>query len=313
VGYESNLMEQVAARWRKIKTVLVVGAKGMLGREVALALRQPQWQVDGLERQIYCVDVDQVDVARADSAKNCLLYYLPELVINCAAYTDVDGCELNPQKAKLLNTQSVEMLIEKFDGKFVQISTDYIFDGKKGAAYTELDEPHPQSKYAHSKFIGEQAIHTANPKSAIIRTSWLYSEYAHNFVKTIRKLAEEKDELRIIKDQVGTPTYAGDLESAIINILPELNNFNGVNTYNYSNEGITNWAEFAEAIIDYSGLDCKVIPVTTEEYGLTKAARPAFSLLDKTKIKEEFKISIPDWRDSLKKCISNLEKNTKHE
>ena len=156
-------------------------------------------------------------------------------------------------------------------------------------------------------------MHTANPKGAIIRTSWLYSEYAHNFVKTIRKLASEKDQLQIINDQQGTPTYAGDLAAAIIRILPEINNFKGVNTYNYSNEGLTNWAEFAAAIIEYSGLDCKVIPVTTEEYGQTKAARPAFSLLDKSKIKKEFKISIPEWRDALRKCISNLEKNSNHE
>jgi len=290
--------------------VLVSGANGQLGSALkATSVSYPD--IDFL-----FTDIEDLDICDYDAVEKLVLKYLPDILVNCASYNAVDMAEDEPMKALMINGKAVQGLAglaRKHEFGLIHISTDYIFDGKKGVAYTELDEPHPQSKYAHSKFIGEQAIHTANPKSAIIRTSWLYSEYAHNFVKTIRKLAEEKDELRIINDQEGTPTYAGDLAAAIINILPELNNFNGVNTFNYSNEGLTSWAEFAEAIIEYSDLNCKVIPVSTEEYGLTKAARPSFSLLDKTKIKNEFKISIPEWRDSLKKCISNLEKNTKHE
>ena len=209
--------------------------------------------------------------------------------------------------------QGIAGLAKKHSFGLIHISTDYIFDGKKGSAYTEQDEPHPQSKYAHSKFIGEQAVHTANPDAVIIRTSWLYSEYGHNFVKTIRKLAAERDELRVVSDQLGTPTYAGDLADAIFRIIPSVMGTGKVNTYNYSNEGLASWAEFATALSIIQDLNAKSLPVTTEEYGLSEASRPAFSLLDKSKIKKDLGISIPDWKVSLKKCIKNLEKNTENE
>ncbi|MDT8393982.1 MAG: dTDP-4-dehydrorhamnose reductase [Bacteroidales bacterium] len=285
--------------------VLVSGANGQLG----MALRENGKLFP--DHEYLFTDIAEMDVTDFEAVKKLCLEFMPDVLINCASYNAVDKAEDEPTLALQINAKAVQYLAglaAKHGFGLIHISTDYIFDGKKGTAYTELDEPNPQSKYAHSKFIGEQAVNTAGPKAAIIRTSWLYSEYAHNFVKTIIRLAREKDSLRVVNDQFGTPTYAGDLAGAILRMLPHIKDFKGVRTYNYSNEGLTNWAEFAESIITYTGLECTVIPVSTEEYGLAKAARPAYSLLDKTKIREDFRLTIPSWRESLKKCIKKLEK-----
>lgn len=284
--------------------ILLTGANGQLGLSINdLSANYPEYE-------FMFTDIDELDISNYDAVESIVLSFQADVLINCASYNAVDKAEEEPMLALGINgkaVQSLAGLASKHGFGLIHVSTDYIFDGKKRSAYTELDEPNPQSKYAHSKFIGEQAIQTALPNAAIIRTSWLYSEYAHNFVKTIRKLAAERDELSVVNDQHGTPTYAGDLAAAIFKLIPVVNDFDGVRIYNFSSEGITNWAEFAAAIIEYSDLSCKVIPVSTEEYGFTKAFRPAYSLLDKTKIKEELNITIPDWRESLKKCISKLE------
>ncbi len=285
--------------------VLVTGANGQLG----MALRSESSAFP--DHEFLFTDIEELDITNFDAVEKIALSFQADVLVNCASYNAVDKAEDEPMDALRINGKAVQGLAglaRKHDFGLIHLSTDYIFDGKKGAAYTELDEPHPQSKYAHSKFIGEQAVHTANPRAIIIRTSWLYSEYAHNFVKTIRKLAAERDELKVINDQQGTPTYAGDLANAILIMLPYMEELEGVNTYNYSNEGLTNWAEFASTIIEYSKLDCRVTPVSTIEYGLSKAVRPAFSLLDKSKIKKDFNLNIPDWKVSLKKCINTLEK-----
>ena len=285
--------------------VLVTGANGQLG----MSFRDESKDHPNIE--FLYTDIEDLDITNYNETERLILDFKPAVLVNCASVNAVDQAEDDPALAIKINSNAVQSLAgmaRKHGFGFIHISTDYIFDGKKGSAYTELDEPNPQSKYAHSKFIGEQAVLTAGPNAAIIRASWLYSEYAHNFVKTIRKLALSRDEISVVNDQLGTPTYAGDLAKAILIMIPHISDFNGVKTYNYSNEGLTHWAEFATAIIEYSGLHCKVIPVTTEEYGMSKAARPAYSLLDKTKIKSEFNIEIPDWRESLKKCINNLEK-----
>lgn len=286
--------------------VLVSGANGQLG----MALQENSNSFPDYE--FLFTDIAEMDITNYKAVEKLSLEFMPDVLINCASYNAVDKAEDEPMLALQINAEAVQHmagLAAKHDFGLIHISTDYIFDGKKGSAYTELDEPNPQSKYAHSKFIGEQAVNTAGQKAAIIRTSWLYSEYAHNFVKTMIRLAREKNSLRVVDDQFGTPTYAADLAGAILKMLPHIKDFRGVRTYNYSNEGVTNWAEFAEAIITYAGLECTVIAVSTEEYGLAKAARPAYSLLDKTKIKEDFLLTIPPWRESLKKCIKKLEKN----
>ena len=195
---------------------------------------------------------------------NFLFTDLPDLDIT--NYHAVEKAALDHHTDVLINGKAVQGLAglaKKHDFGFIHLSTDYIFDGKKGTSYSELDDPHPQSKYAHSKYIGEQAVNTANPRAAIIRTSWLYSEYAHNFVKTMIKLGKEKESLKVVNDQFGSPTYAGDLAEAILTILPSLQAFKGVDTFNYSNEGLTNWAGFAERIMEYAGLYCKILAVST--------------------------------------------------
>jgi len=286
--------------------ILVTGALGQLGMSIKAESSKHS------EYEFLFTDLEELDISNYDAVEKLVLSWKPDVLINCASYNAVDKAEDDPMAALLINGKAVQSLAgiaRKHDIGLIHVSTDYIFDGKKGSPYTELDEPHPQSKYAHSKFIGEQAVHTANPRAAIIRTSWLYSEYGNNFVKTIRKLAAERDELRVVDDQKGTPTYAGDLAKAILIMLPALKDFKEVRTYNFSNEGLTHWAEFAEAIIDLSKLKCKITAVTTEEYGMSKAARPAYSLLDKSKIITEFNLKIPDWRESLSLCIKNLKNN----
>lgn len=286
--------------------VLVTGANGQLGMAIR-SLTDNQ-----AEHEFLFTDVDELDITNYEEAEKLILSFHPDVIINCASYNAVDQAEDEPELAISINgtaVQGLAGLARKHGSGFIHISSDFIFDGNKGTPYNELDDPNPQSGYAHSKFIGEQAVHTANPNAAIIRTSWLYSEFGHNFVKTIRKIARSRNEIRVVNDQSGTPTYAADLAGAILTLLPSVNSFNGVRTYNYSNEGITNWAEFAQAIIEFSGIDCKVIPVSTKEYGHSKAIRPAYSVLDKSKIKNELNIVIPEWKTSLKKCISILKKD----
>lgn len=285
--------------------ILVSGANGQLGQALK-SLSENHPEID-----FTFTDVGELDITDFHAVEKMVLARQTDVMINCASYNAVDQAEDEPLAAMRINGNAVQGmagLARKHGFGLVHISTDYIFDGKKGSAYTELDEPHPQSKYAHSKFIGEQAVMTSNPKGMIIRTAWLYSEYGHNFVKTIRKLAMEREEIRVVNDQHGTPTYADDLAAAIIHMLPSIPEFEGTRIYNYSSEGLTHWAEFAEAVISLSGLNCKVIPVSTQEYGLSKATRPAFSLLDTTKIKRDFDLRIPEWKESLEICIKNLEK-----
>jgi dTDP-4-dehydrorhamnose reductase len=283
--------------------ILVTGANGQLGMALQ-ALSKSRNDLNFL-----FTDLPDLDISNYHAVEKAVQEHQTDVLVNCASYNTVDKAEEEPMTALLVNGKAVQGLAglaKKYDFGFVHLSTDYIFDGKKGTSYSELDDPHPQSKYAHSKYIGEQAVNTANPRAAIIRTSWLYSEYAHNFVKTMIRLGKEKESLKVVNDQYGSPTYAGDLAEVILTLLPDLQAYKGVDTYNYSNEGVTNWAGFAEKIMEYADLDCKIIPVSTEEYGQSKASRPAYSLLDKTKIKEAYKLEIPEWQESLKKCIKNL-------
>ena len=286
--------------------ILVTGANGQLGT----SLKNTSGNYP--EHEFMFTDVDELDICNPHALKEAFLEIGPEMLINCASYNAVDLAEDHPSDAIRINARAVQDLAglaKKHGSGMVHVSTDYIFDGRKAIAYTELDDPNPLSKYAHSKMIGEQAVMTASPNAAIIRTSWLYSEYGHNFVKTIRKIAAERDEINVVNDQVGSPTYAGDLADAIMKMLPFIPGFGGVRIYNYANEGYTHWAGFAEAIIELSGLKCTVKPVSTEAYGLSKARRPAYSLLNKDKIKNELGIVIPGWKASLKKCIENMNNN----
>ena len=286
--------------------ILLTGADGQLG--TSLRKISPDFP----EHEFLFTDVSDLDVCSPRDTEKVFSQFRPECIINCASYNAVDKAEDDPEAANSINTEAAGLLARQareWQSGLIHLSTDYIFDGRKGQPYNEQDEPNPRSNYAMSKWLGEKAVAAAGPSAAIIRTSWLYSEYGHNFVKTIRRLGAERDEISVVDDQFGSPTYAGDLALAIMKILPHVRDFGGIRTYHYSNEGATHWAGFAEAILEYSSLDCSVKHVSTAEYGLSKAERPAYSLLDKSLVKKDFGLDIPTWQDSLEICIKNLENN----
>ncbi|MBL7103331.1 MAG: dTDP-4-dehydrorhamnose reductase [Bacteroidales bacterium] len=279
--------------------ILITGSKGQLGKSIQ------KLSPDFGEYKFTYTDVEELDITNYDGLAAFLSSNKFDAVINCAAYTEVDKAEDEPEKAMLINAKAPGYLSElskKFGFLLIHISTDYIFDGYSNRPYIEYDMPGPLSYYAKSKTDGEKEILLKANRAVIFRTSWLYSEFGNNFVKTIIRLANERDALNIIDDQVGTPTYAGDLAEVILKLLPELTKTLGVQIYHYSNEGKASWYDFAKEIIRISELKCKVNPIETKDYPLP-AARPHYSLMDKQKIIIKFGISIPDWKDSLKICL----------
>lgn len=282
--------------------LLVTGSSGQLGSEIReLSSRYPQYTFTFADRSMLdlsnlCKMEDFFDGKRFD------------MIINCAAYTAVDKAESESELADTINHRFVSMLakIAKRDSsKLIHISTDYVFDGKHHRPYVESDPTAPQGVYGKTKCDGENAIlSTAPANTLIIRTSWVYSSFGNNFVKTMLRLGKERDTLGVIFDQVGTPTYARNLAQAIIDILPQINNAQP-EIYHYSNEGAASWYDFAQAIFELSGVVCLVNPITTDQYP-TPASRPHYSLLNKSKIKNDFNLSIPYWRDALKACLNTL-------
>jgi len=232
--------------------------------------------------------------------------YKPDWCINCAAYTAVDKAEDEIEKARAINktgAENIAVLCKEQNAILVHTSTDFIFKGGQSSPLLEDDVAEPLSVYGLTKLEGEIAVEQVLEKYYTIRTSWLYSEYGYNFVKTMLRLGAERDELKIVADQVGTPTYAMDLADCILHIITMNNGAYG--TYHYSNEGVASWYDFAKAIFDIAGTKVKVLPIRTSEYP-AKAVRPAYSVMDKSKIKRTFNIEIPYWRDSLITCISKL-------
>jgi dTDP-4-dehydrorhamnose reductase len=232
--------------------------------------------------------------------KNSIQY-----VINCAAYTAVDKAEQDTDLARYINANAAKYLsqIAKKNNAFmIHVSTDYVFDGKNHRPYTENDQICPTSIYGKTKAEGENEVRNHAAKGIIIRTSWLYSSFGHNFIKTILKYGKERGKLNVVFDQIGTPTYAGDLAKAILDILQQLTSKTGIETYHYSNEGVSSWYDFAKEIVALSNIECVINPIRTEDYPLP-APRPYYSVLDKAKIKKDFNIEIPYWKDSLKKCL----------
>ena len=284
-----------------IMKVIITGANGQLGSCIRdLAVEHP-------EIEFLYSDVDELDITDYEAVEEVVLDFKPDVIVNCASYNAVDQAEDNPLEALKINgkaVQGIAGIARKHDIGLIHISTDYIFDGLKGSAYSELDEPHPQSKYAHSKFIGEQAVQTAGPSAAIIRTSWLYSEYGHNFVKTMVKLTNEKDELGIVFDQVGGPTYATDLAQAIKQIIPQYQSeHKGI--YHFSNLGVASWYDLTKSIQAINNTKCNIKPIESYEYP-TKAKRPHYSVLNTKKIRDTFSLSIPYWKESLELCLQKL-------
>ncbi|WP_316801182.1 dTDP-4-dehydrorhamnose reductase [Pedobacter frigidisoli] len=280
--------------------ILVIGAGGQLGQCLKTVAERR-----GITEMIFPAEAD-ANILDQEGLNSLLEKEKPAFVINCAAYTAVDKAEDEVELAKAVNETGAANLALACAGHqatLVHISTDFVFAGNEVKLLKEDDEALPVSIYGQTKLDGEKAVIALLPQHFILRTSWLYSEYANNFVKTMLKLGAERDELNIIADQVGTPTYAIDLANAIFDIIASGSTAYGL--YHYSNEGVTSWFDFAKSIFDISNTEVKANPIPGSAYP-TKATRPPFSVMDKSKIKSTFNISIPYWRDSLVACIDKL-------
>ena len=281
--------------------ILVTGSNGQVGSEIKELSQDYSYN-------FFFTDRNNIDITSKDSIKEFCQTNSINVIINCAAYTAVDKAQSDIENADLVNRKAVKKLsivAKELNIKLIHISTDYVFDGKNFKPYVEEFQTNPQSVYGKTKLDGENEIRDINPlNSIIIRTSWVYSYYGNNFVKTMLRLGKEKEELGVIFDQVGTPTYAKDLAITILNIIPQIEN-SKVEIYNYSNEGVLSWYDFAKEIMKMAKLNCKINPIETYQYP-TPAKRPHFSLLNKNKIKSTFNIEIPYWKDGLDDCLRRL-------
>lgn len=289
-----------------MKTILVTGGKGQLGKCINELTQKMGFKM-------LFADINELDITNTKSTNEFFINNDIDWCINCAAYTAVDKAESDLDKAQLVNVFGSKNLAEackKQSVKLIHISTDFVFDGTKHIAYTEEDNANPVSVYGKTKHQGELEIQSILKENFIIRTSWLYSEYANNFMKTMLRLGKDRNSLNIVGDQIGTPTYAKDLAAVIIQIIESDSNDYGL--YHYSNEGVASWYDFANAIFELANKQVKTSPIPTTQYP-TPAKRPYFSVLNKTKIKETFNLSIPHWRLSLKNAITNLQMNNEIE
>jgi dTDP-4-dehydrorhamnose reductase len=283
-----------------MSNIVVFGASGQLGQ----CLKKVA-ETQGIA-SIHFPSEIEADILNKDALKKIFDTYKPAWCINCAAYTAVDKAEDDVEKARAINktgAANIAELCKQFGAVMIHTSTDFIFKGDRPVPLVEDDIAEPINIYGLTKLEGELAVAASLEKYYTLRTSWLYSEYGNNFVKTMLKLGAERDELRIIADQVGTPTYAIDLADCILRIISSSKDAYG--TYHYSNEGVASWYDFAKAIFDISETKVKALPIRTSEYP-TRAIRPAYSVMDKSKIKQTFNMEIPYWRDSLITCISKL-------
>ncbi|MBO5880283.1 MAG: dTDP-4-dehydrorhamnose reductase [Paraprevotella sp.] len=281
--------------------ILITGCNGQLGNEIqVLAKQHPEFN-------FFYTDVNELDITNQNAVNDFVNEHQINGIINCAAYTAVDKAEDNEQLCDLLNHIAPGYLAEAVNargGWMIHVSTDYVFDGTNHIPYKEDEPTCPATVYGRTKLAGEQAVLKGCPQSAVIRTAWLYSTFGNNFVKTMIRLGKEKESLGVIFDQIGTPTYARDLAQAIFTIIQQ-----GIvpGVYHFSNEGCISWYDFTKAIHRIAGITtCHVRPLHTEEYP-TPAARPHYSVLDKTKIKSTYQIEIPYWEDALNDCIYKLE------
>lgn len=281
--------------------ILVTGSNGQVGSELKeLSSNYPY--------NFFFTTRNDIDITDKNSIKEFCQINSINVIINCAAYTAVDKAQSDEINADLVNRKAVKKLAivsSELDIKLIHISTDYVFDGKNYKPYCEEYQTNPQSIYGKTKLEGEIELKNINPQnSIIIRTSWVYSYYGNNFVKTMLRLGCEKESLGVIFDQIGTPTYARDLAKTILDIIPQIKN-QKIEIYNYSNEGVLSWYDFAKEIMRMSKLSCKVNPIETKDYP-TPAMRPHYSLLNKNKIKSTFNIEIPYWKDGLDDCLKRL-------
>ncbi|WP_456379333.1 dTDP-4-dehydrorhamnose reductase [Lutibacter sp.] len=287
-----------------MNNILVTGSKGQLGLELK------SLESNFSNYTFFFTDKSKLNISNSEDVFAFILKNKITTIINCAAYTNVDKAEEELDLANEINHLAVENLAKIAKNRNIQlihISTDYVFDGTSKTPYKEEAIPNPQNVYGATKLKGEEALQTVNPpNSVIIRTSWLYSIFGENFVKTILKLSEEKNNISVVSDQIGSPTNAHDLAKTILQIIPFLKS-NRVELYHYANTGTCSWFQFAEEIIKLSKNKCEVVPVSSSTFN-SKAKRPNFSLLNTGKIQEIFQLNIPHWKDSLKKCIEKLNK-----
>lgn len=281
-----------------MNNILITGGDGQLGLEIKQIHKEYKYN-------FYFQNKKGLDICNSIEMENFIKLNQINVIINCAAYTNVNKAEEEKDIAFKVNHLAVEkiaLLSKKYNIKLIHVSTDYVFNGKNYLPYTEEDTEEPINVYGSSKLAGDKSIININPmNSIIIRTSWIFSSFGHNFVESILGLSHEKDKLEIIYDQVGTPTYAGDLARVILDIIPKIDN-QSVEVYNYSNEGVVSWYDFAKSIVGLVGENCKIIPIESSEYK-TSAKRPYYNVLNKKKIKQKFNLDIPYYRDSLIKCL----------
>lgn len=277
--------------------ILVTGSNGQLGNEMrVLSQSYPQ-------HTYFFTDVEDLDITQRAMVADYVTANAIDLIVNCAAYTNVDKAEEDESNALKINAEALSVLGSQ-GVHVVHVSTDYVFSGEEHRPCRETDQVAPRTVYGYTKYEGEKRLLAVCPEAVIIRTAWLYSAYGNNFVKTMIRLGQERQELRVVFDQVGTPTYAADLAQAIFTIIQSPVWRPGV--FHFSNEGVCSWYDFTLAIHHlYGGIDCRIVPILSEEYAY-KTPRPHYSVLDKSKYKKTFGVSIPHWLDSLEKCITSL-------
>lgn len=283
--------------------ILVTGANGQLGNEMRIVAK------NSADNYIF-TDVAELDITNAEAVEKMVMDNDVKVIVNCAAYTNVDKAEDDSEFAEILNAKAAENLavaMKKNDGLLVHVSTDYVFGGTKSNTPCKEDEPaNPTGVYGVTKLHGEQAIIASGCRHIIIRTAWLYSEFGKNFLKTMLNLTAAKPQLKVVFDQVGTPTYAYDLALAIFDIVENRKYEGNDGIYHYSNEGVCSWFDFTKMIAEYAGnTQCDIQPCHSDEFP-SKVVRPSYSVLDKTKIKATFGTVVPYWTDSLKVCMNNL-------
>jgi len=278
--------------------ILVTGSNGQLGSELK------ELERDFSQHNFIFTDIAELDLTKSDVVSSFIIDNKVEVCINCAAYTAVDNAEDDQELALLVNSAAVKNLAiacKNANARLIHISTDYVFDGTNHMPYVETDAPSPNSYYGFSKLEGEKSVTNNIDNFVIIRTSWLYSSFGNNFVKTMIRLGKERDELGVVVDQIGTPTAAADLAFAIMSTVES----NKTGIYHYSNQGVISWYDFAVSIMDICNLNCKVKPIESKDFP-AKANRPFYSVLNKAKISNDFNLDIPYWLDSLKVMIGKL-------
>lgn len=284
--------------------ILITGANGQLGNCMRIASKE------STDNYIF-TDVAELDITNAEAVHNVVLDNDVKVIVNCAAYTNVEKAETDADFAEILNAKAVRNLADAVranNGTLIHISTDYVFGGSKGNTPRTEEEPtNPTGVYGLTKLHGEEQIKESGVKALIFRTAWLYSEYGKNFVKTMKELTSTRPQLKVVFDQVGTPTYAQDLANAIFNIIERRQIDGNEGIYHYSNEGVCSWYDFTKMIAEYTDhKECDIQPCHSDEFP-SPVVRPSYSVLDKTKFKSIFNMTIPYWTDSLKCCLANLD------